>query len=417
MTGLPPTLSSERTTRSVDDGPPVEAPVPEVAPSRVHRMRWLRARRRRRLAVLCALALMAALVAVSEGPELFREGLRRVGPAEAPARSPSPESLLVAFPTADGSGAVVVLFGVSADGEQATALLVPAYTQVEVPSLGPETLARSLRLGGVDLLALALENALGVDVREGVALDEGGIRSVLAVTRELEVRLREAVDLGDAGAVYGAGDQVLTPAEATTLLTARGEDTDDFAHLVTVHAVLEAWLRALHGDRAGAAAERLAAQPGGPSRERLEELIGRLARAEVRFDTLKVTPIDLGENELYRLDERSRADLGPAFDDLLFRAGGERVKVEIVNGTGEVALARRVAGRILPAGAEVVLTGNAPEFDVTRTLVVLHDPQRRADAERLVEALGVGELRMARQPLGVVDVSIVVGTDFGGGAG
>ena len=86
--------------------------------------------------------------------------------------------------------------------------------------------------------------------------------------------------------------------------------------------------------------------------------------------------------------------------------------MEIRNGTGKVGLAGDVASRVVPAGAEVVLTGNAARFSVAETVLVLHDPDRRADAERLAEALGVGELRLANDPVSVVDVSIVVGADY-----
>lgn len=57
-------------------------------------------------------------------------------------------------------------------------------------------------------------------------------------------------------------------------------------------------------------------------------------------------------------------------------------------------------------------TGAAAAFDQERTQVVYYRPSQQQAAQRLRDALGVGELVRALRPLDVVDVTVVVGRDF-----
>ena len=91
--------------------------------------------------------------------------------------------------------------------------------------------------------------------------------------------------------------------------------------------------------------------------------------------------------------------------------GGSRPRVEILNGTGAVGLAQTIAGRIVPAGGQVTLTGNVQNFGLANTQVVYYRNADRTAAERMVRALGCGVLKAADTPIGVVDVTILAGAD------
>lgn len=402
-------------------GRPEPAPAPRRTPSRVERRARLRARRRRRLrrlAVLVGAVALAGTVA-SVGPALVGKGFRTLVPADSggppPVREPS--SVLLAWPLSDGGGAVVVLLGVDPEQDRAGALLVPAHTQVEVPSLGSKTFADTLDDAGGTSLALALENAAGVDVGRVVTLDRPGLRSVLGPAGTLPARLREPVVVGQKR--YGAGDQRLSTSDAVRLLTEREPDADDFEHLVAVHAVLEAWLAGLSTEALEATQAALA-ERGGLEGEALDEVVAllrSLAGSDVSFATLSVRSLGLPE-ERYSLDEAKVAPtVHTLFPGLLFPGGADRPKVEILNGSGVPGLAGAVTERVVPHGYRVVLTGNAAQFGLEETLVVLQDERLRREAERLVEILGTGEIRMARNPVSLVDVSLVIGSDFDPGGG
>ncbi len=364
------------------------------------------------------MAVALAGVATGVGPKLVADGYRQIVPPGSGA-SPleEPASLVVAWPGAQG-GSVVAVFGVDPDEQRGAGLLVPAGTQVEVPSLGPQTVGRALRLGGPDLLGLTLENALAIEVGQVLELDEGSLREVLAPAAPLEVRLRRSIVVD--GRSYRAGDHTLSAGEAVALVTMPAQESSDLDHLVVAHAVLEAWLGGLDGDVLGLTEERLR-EVGGMSAGDAAlgtTVLDALARSSVTFETLPVESLGVPGEERYRIDEEELTSVRSSrFSTLVSGAGAERPRVEIRNGTGEAGLAQRVAGVLVPEGYEVVLTGNAARLDVEETFVVVHDDSAREEAERLVEMLGAGSVRAARNPVGVVDISVVVGSDLDLGGG
>jgi hypothetical protein len=60
------------------------------------------------------------------------------------------------------------------------------------------------------------------------------------------------------------------------------------------------------------------------------------------------------------------------------------------------------------------VTANAKSFSYRQTQIVFYRPDQQVAAARVQRALGVGKLVRSRQPLDVVDVTVVVGSDFTG---
>ena len=90
---------------------------------------------------------------------------------------------------------------------------------------------------------------------------------------------------------------------------------------------------------------------------------------------------------------------------------GERIEVEVLNGTGNVGLARAATHVLRDAGLDVVYFGSdsARTLDSTEVLV-----RRGAmtPGEQVQRALGVGSVRSAPDPGRLVDVTVRLGTDF-----
>jgi hypothetical protein len=128
------------------------------------------------------------------------------------------------------------------------------------------------------------------------------------------------------------------------------------------------------------------------------------------FDTVGVQRMDSG-SEAYRMTRAALPkSIMAAFAGRTL--GDHRLRIEILNGTGEVGLAQRVAAKLVPAGYEVVLTNNAPSFGHATTLVVVQDHKNEGRARSLLQVLGVGKLGTAARPISVADITIVVGADF-----
>lgn len=350
-------------------------------------------------AVVTALLVLVAIGAVLRG----RDGSVGDAPREARAGGIARSAVLLGHTGADGTADLVLLLGRS--GRRGSVLMLPTSTQVEVPSLGIQTLAQVPALGSDALLATSVENLTGVRASPPTLLDDARLAALLTPAAPLTVDLgREVTFEGETRPAIAAGRRRLDAETAARVLTGAqpGSEVD---RLVTVQAVLGAWLERLR-DPAVAAATVTALAAARP--------VTTIARLDgPTFDTLPVDSIGTDADE--RLRVRAGA-LGPITERLFPQArlgiAGRRPRVEILNGVGRVGLAQAVSALVVPVGADVRLTSNTREFGVAETQVVYYRDTDRIAAQRILRAVGVGSVRKARRALGIADVTIIVGSDF-----
>ena len=170
-----------------------------------------------------------------------------------------------------------------------------------------------------------------------------------------------------------------------------------------MQAVLQAWFDRLRTESVARASVRALASA--------RNLVA-LANAEVGFETLPVDVLSSGSISRYELREPDAGELIRANFPWAMLADGKRPRVEVLNGTGAIALTQAVARKIVPAGGEIILTGNVPGFGVKRTQVVYYREADLAAARRLATALGVGSVALGNVPIDVIDLTVVVGSDF-----
>jgi hypothetical protein len=304
---------------------------------------------------------------------------------------------------------LLLVAGVDSGGRVGSVVFVPTTTLVEVPSFDTQALVDVPTLGGPNpgaatLLATTAANALGLHFNAVMLLNDARLAALLAPADHMNVTFVHSVQVDDSAGTlaFSPGRATVTAADATRLLigTASGGALE---HLVAVQAVLEGWFGRLRVASIAAATEHVTASA--------ESLVA-LAHADINFDTVPVDVLSSGSVTEYELqepqaDEMIRADF---FDGLFTK--GRRPRVEVLNGTGAVALTQSVARRIIPAGAEITLTGNVPGFGVRHTSVVYYRPGDLPAARRVAAALGVGSVAEGNVPIDVVDLTVVVGADF-----
>jgi hypothetical protein len=88
---------------------------------------------------------------------------------------------------------------------------------------------------------------------------------------------------------------------------------------------------------------------------------------------------------------------------------GRRIRVEVLNGTSRVGLARTATRGLRQRGLDVVFFGTGPSAESTRVFVRRGDPGQGRD---VVEALGVGRVVIQPDTLRRVDVSVLLGDDW-----
>ena len=381
----------------------------------IRRRRKRQEQRQRRLVALAFIVALGGSAVLIGAPHVGRRmaGIESTPPAVAPA--PVDPRVLLAHRHPDGSARSLTIFS---DGkDQSTIVMLPAGTMAEVPSLGLEPLGRALEVGGPTRLGSTVENLLGINLSEVVVVEDADLISMAAPVAPLSVEVAARVEqVGEDGTVdilYEPGRLSLTAEEIPAFLTAKGRDTD-LAMLARHQSFWESLLSRL--------AEPDSPKLGGPPA--LSEVLEDLASDDgVRARLLPVEPLGQADTlgvgstagELYQVSseelERFLASTFPGAEP-----PAERPKAQVLNGTGGVEVTAHAAEKLVPAGIRVALTGNAPRFDYKTTQIIFYDEAQEAIARKAQKALGVGRLVLSRRPLDVVDVTVIIGTDFIGGA-
>ena len=385
---------------------PVSAPIePNTGRRQAARERRAQARERLRFWLIVMPLILIALGAAVAVGFVLRDSFETTNYLTP--YSPKPalvtEAALFAHIGNNNGADLILLFGRS--GNSGSILMLPTSTQVEVPSLGIQTLAQVPTLGDDALLLTTVENLTGVNAGPPSIIDDATLLAALTPAAPFEVDLRSEVQFAsDKRDAFPSGLQRLSAPEISRLLT-EAQVGSEVNRLVTVQAVLEGWMKRLKNRdvaRATITAVPIAAQ------------ITKLAALKpVFYDTLPVDSIGTSGNE--RLKVRVAALPGVVerlFPSSRLGIGGKRPRIEILNGVGTVGLAQAVARLVVPIGGYVHLTGNVPDFGVTETQVIYYRDADLRAAKKFLRAIGVGSLRRADRAIGITDVTIIVGPDF-----
>ncbi|MFN2587331.1 MAG: LCP family protein [Actinomycetota bacterium] len=318
---------------------------------------------------------------------------------------------------------IALLSSDSATGRSAV-VYIPAHTATGVPGRGLLAIGDAVASGGIPLLLLAAETLLGTPIDRYLELSDADANVLFEETGPLTVDVPDEVRVeagpGQARLLFAPGPQRLAPGFLVDLLYVKGLDTDDVElgarHLAFWSSLFEAFT--FDADGLGGAVQRAGAAVGesDASRRELARLFEQLAAADPedrRLALLPVRQVGVGGSELYQVDadevEEFLADAVGAQ-----AVSGRDVRIQILNGNGAPGVGQQVAQRLGGAGFRVILSGNARRLNYRETLVITYDRSSKGIelAERTRDLIGVGEVQVAAQSQGIVDLTIVVGKDF-----
>lgn len=301
------------------------------------------------------------------------------------------------------------------DGGAGPSGAVGGAREATIPDVAGRTVAEAYEDGGVDSAVEAMAEVLTVAVDEGVELDAEAWAALVEASGPIPVTLTDAVG------PWPSGEVTLAPDQVGAFLAYEGPDEDEVERATRQAALWAAWLEQLPTSGASGLPDDA---PGD-----LARFVGGIAQG-ASAQVLPVVASDAGGGTV-------EADPGPAGELIstavpypLSPAPGVRVRVRLLNGTDDPALTADVARRLVAAGAEVTVAGNAGSFDVTETTYTYDDPDAQADAQRFADVLGVGEVvegeqvSVTTQPSGTattlasiddpedeIDMTIVLGSD------
>lgn len=409
------------------------------------------------LAVVAVAVVAGAFWLVGRGDDGVTDQPELDVPDAAPGDPQPAVTVVTVVEGPDGPEAVsIALLAVDRESGEGTVLLIPTATITDIPGHGSFRLRQAYDFGGGSLVGVSADNLLGIRSDAVVTVTEEGWASLLeplgGAGMTLSGPLVERDADGGGTTLLPAGRQTVDAAGLATLLTFRAEGESELDMLPRVQAVLLAVLGRLREDPAlidavfadgapelevtstvaqgDAAAEATATDDGevvegadapeavGPDLVRtvLAELAVARADDAVTTLTLPVSPLGTGTEDAYRPDadriEALVSDRLAASQPEPGVAGGRTLQV--LNGNGVPGIGALVAEVLQPAGYRVLLTGNADRFDhqVTRIVVYDEEPETLAAAADVRDRLGVGQIERSGTPQSVVDMTIVVGTDF-----
>lgn len=320
-------------------------------------------------------------------------------------------SMLIVVGEADAAAFALVSSGPS--GPPAITV-VPQDLLVSVPGFGEYRLGDAMAFDGAELVALAVTNEFGVRIDHTVALTPGSFAAAFPSPISIDLAVPFFVDDGTAVVrQLPGGESVVDPTILEELLVTAGVG-DPFEWIQRQGAV---WRSVL---------AQVASQPGvadalvGPSGAAAADLLVTVAVADdAVVATLPVEGADDGGARSALVTVRDRIDgfVAERLGHLLLRPQG-RPRIEILNGNGRIGSTRVVAAILIRHGFHLIRTDNADSFDYTDTLVIAQGEGSEATAREIVELLGHGLLFLEVQaPSGIVEASIIVGTDVPTGEG
>ena len=394
-------------------------------------LRARRAQTRKRLLSMGTLLTIGAVIVAIGGVALFASNTGDSPDDVTPVASPSERdtvTTMLVFGTreseADPEAVWLTLVAYDRQKERGAVIYIPAHAAVEVPGRGLHGVGTALASGGSPLLLVSTENLLDLEIDSYLELSDNDaellFEAIGPVSVNVPEEVRVAVGPGRARLLFTAGLQRLSPNFLTRLLYVRGQDSDDVELGLRHTAFWDALFDAFASEPQNLGAAVRAAGGALAESDTDARAIARLLAALAELDSLDrtiaglpVTQVSVGESELYSVDPDAVADfISDAID--VASAGGDQVRVQVLNGNGVPGIGQEVAERLVGAGFRVVLTGNARRLNYEKTLLITYDDtdQDIAIAERARRLLGVGEFQVSVQEQGIVDLTIVVGRDF-----
>jgi hypothetical protein len=316
--------------------------------------------------------------------------------------TPTP-TLLVVQRAVNGQLGGVALLALQPGDEGGSVIVMPAATQVPFGEVD-FTLSRAYAEQGVAGVTGLVEAATKVTVHDTVEVDDRRWATLVQPVGDVSLQLDAPVGTLPAGVVS------LVPDEVGPFLTARMREESELNRTARQETFWRAWLEevARGGDEAVAG--------------EADSGLGRFVRGlalDPDVDSLPVAVVPDQTQEAFTVDGGLVAEqVARSVPFPQSPAPGVRPRMRLLNGTHEPELTASMAERLVGAGAEITISGNAGSFDETTTRILYSDPDLRPAATWYREILGIGviELDSSGQDAEVeeserIDLTVILGAD------
>lgn len=391
-------------------------------------------RRRRATTAVSSLTVLFIVAAVALGIGGWRATMRITGGQEHKVTDPKAPGYtaearptdvqLLALTKADGSLGTTLLLSGGAGLSAPIVVPVSAGLVVwEYEDAPPATLRDVFAEGGADVAALRLGVDLTFGIESSAAMPLADLQPLFDRMGPIEVDLPDIVytldDKGDRVVHYQAGKQTLEPDEVAEFISFTGDGEAELNRSIRLRPV---WQKIIAAYRA--APDSVRSEPdvtknvslwADLARSGAKTPAGNDAEDDQTVQMLPTKVIGLYTSPPVYLDQ-IEADAMPAwvashvpFPTAAFP--GQRVVVNLLNGTSDAGVLKRVSPRIIAGGGSIGMTGNASSFDIAHTEVTYANGAADQRARAIAAELGTTASKVDLLPSGV-DVQVVIGKDL-----
>jgi hypothetical protein len=143
----------------------------------------------------------------------------------------------------------------------------------------------------------------------------------------------------------------------------------------------------------------------------LKAFLATVKTKDVWLVPLPVRQVAVGDQRFFEPQRDQVADLLLSWWGVKTDTATQASRVIVFNGSGTPGIAGKAAQQLIRLGFRVVDSRNADNFDYKRTEILLYHGSK-ADAARIHDALGVGDIRQVDAPQGITDIIVVIGHDY-----
>jgi len=339
----------------------------------------------------------------------------------------------------NGLSDTLVVISIDTNTKEIRGLSIPRDTKVEIPGHGTCKINSAHVYGGPELTREAIQDLLGISIDYHIKTNTTGLRGLVDLVDGVYIVVDKDMHYTDRhGGLYidlhaSPEKQLLDGKQAEGFVRFRKDRVGDSGFIykdgkkIPCGRVVrqQIFMRAL--------ANRILSLPS--KRERAKVLEEAYKRKYIVSD-LNLQDWD-GLSEFFKDIKPEEVEMtvlpgeprnvhgasywDPNFEEIaeavdtyiLFKApvGDEMAKVEVLNGSGVVGAAKKVADKIKQAGFDVTRTDNAKRFDYSNCCIITRKG-KSAPVERLARLLNCSDIREETATGNEVDITVIVGRDI-----
>jgi hypothetical protein len=316
---------------------------------------------------------------------------------------PTPTELVVAVDP-NGKLDTITIMSQTSDGVGGI-MSVPAGTVVPIHS-GGVSLRYVYDNLGLETFTASLGTLLDLTFGGTQVVPAAEWASLTAPAAPITVNSPDPVTGPTGTVVFPKGSIELQANQVWPYISGRGARESDLARMVRIQAFWKGWLTSIAAQ--GPSALTIPTDVG------LGQFLTVLSGDQVQYETLPVSvgAPDASGNEQFAGSPDAMAQAVASIVPFPEGAPGARPRLRVLDGTGKLDNGVSAAIVLAAAGAQIDVVGNARSFGQATTQFVYYDDALVAEAQKLRDALGVGEIVRSEQTNSATDMTVVLGEDY-----